>query len=157
MISAHDFPPLLGEGKGGVAASIRTIKQYSKKTITRSRQLRSNSTDAEKKLWNCLRQRQVEGYKFRRQFFIGKYIADFACVEAKLIIEADGGQHNESAYDATRDELIQQQGYHILRFWNNDILNNMEGVLENIRQFLLLQTPPQPSPKRGGSKKEEAV
>lgn len=168
------FPPLLGEGKGGVQLGIHpfsllatskmwgrplpmaNIKYYSPETVRRSRMLRNNPTQAEKILWGALRSQQMEGYKFRRQFFIGQYITDFVCVDKKLVVEADGGQHCNNTYDAVRDEYIKSQGYTVLRFWNNEIIDNKEGVLQVIRT-ILLQTPPQPSPKRGGGKAEVAV
>ena len=100
----------------------------------RARALRQNLTDAEKKLWSILR-RDTLGHSFRRQHPIGKYIVDFVCLDRKLIIEADGGQHNEeqAAYDAARTAWLEERGYKVLRFWNNDILGNLEGVAEVIR------------------------
>ena len=96
-------------------------------------QLRTQSTDAEKRLWGALRNRQLAGYKFRRQFPIPPYIADFICLEMRLIIELDGGQHADAAaYDAARTAFLEQQGFRVLRFWNNDVLGNTEGVLEEI-------------------------
>ncbi len=96
-------------------------------------QLRTNSTDAEKRLWQALRNRQLAGYKFRRQFSIPPYIADFVCLEQRLVIELDGGQHADAiTYDATRTVFLEQQGFRVLRFWNNDVLGNAEGVLEEI-------------------------
>jgi very-short-patch-repair endonuclease len=75
-----------------------------------------------------LRQRQIEGLRFRRQVPIDHYIADFACLEVRLIIEADGGQHSESRSDKIRDAYLRSQGFHVLRFWNNDVLTNPDGV-----------------------------
>jgi len=98
-----------------------------------SRELRKNQTDAEKVLWNHLRLRQMEDYKFRRQQPIGKYIVDFACLEKRLIIEVDGGQHDESGpQDFNRDSWLTSQGYRILRFWNNQIFNELDAVKETI-------------------------
>src|SRR5882724_11143207 len=93
------------------------------------RRLRSNATDAERALWNSLRHRQL-GVRFRRQFPIPPYIVDFACIEARLIVEADGGQHVESVRDERRDTALRRAGWHILRFWNNDILLNRSGVVQ---------------------------
>jgi len=111
-------------------------------------------TEAEKKLWLHLRQRQLNGYKFRRQYPIGSYIADFACIESKLVIELDGGQHAElKAQDRKRDALIQQKGFLVLRFWNTDIIKNMEGVLQTISHAL--HDPHLTSPFQG--EEQEAV
>jgi very-short-patch-repair endonuclease len=96
-----------------------------------ARQLRRDQTDAERVLWFCLRDRRLNGLKFKRQVPIDKYIVDFCCAEARLIVELDGGQH------AIRDEtnrtaILEAMGYLVLRFWNNDVLQNTEGVLEEI-------------------------
>jgi len=100
----------------------------------RARALRVRQTDAERLLWSRLRNRQFAGYKFRRQEVIGIYIADFVCLEAKLIIELDGGQHNEQIdYDAERSGYLIRLGFKVLRFWNNDVLQNTDAVLEHIR------------------------
>ncbi|MGO9546264.1 MAG: endonuclease domain-containing protein [Rhodomicrobium sp.] len=98
-----------------------------------ARKLRSETTDAENRLWRALRNRRLSGYKFKRQVPFGPYIADFLCADAKLIVEADGGQHAESVdADRVRTEYFEQGGYRVLRFWNNDVLQNLEGVLETI-------------------------
>ena len=102
-----------------------------------AKKLRRASTDAENRLWYHLRSRRFEGAKFIRQFPIGPYIADFACRDARLAIELDGGQHIE-AVDAPRTEVIEAFGYRVIRFWNNDVLQNTEAVLETIRNELLL-------------------
>jgi len=115
--------------------------------VQRGRALRDAQTDAEATLWRVLRNRQVEGFKFRRQHAIGPYIADFVCLEVALVLELDGGQHADAAIeDAKRTAYLQAQGYGVLRFWNNDVLGNLEGVLEVIRRELLNAAPlPQPS------------
>jgi very-short-patch-repair endonuclease len=102
-----------------------------------ARSLRRRSTDAECRLWRHLRSRQLEGAKFVRQFPIGPHIADFACRDAHLAIELDGGQHSPEA-DAPRTAAIEMFGYRIIRFWNNDVLAKTEGVLEVIRQEIIL-------------------
>ena len=102
-----------------------------------ARKLRCNSTDAENRLWYHLRGRRFENAKFVRQFPIGGFVADFACRHLHLAIELDGGQHSLET-DAPRTEVIEAFGYRVLRFWNNDVLANTEGVLEAIRQELLL-------------------
>ena len=94
-------------------------------------------TDAERFLWKYIRKRQLEGYRFRRQYPIGVYIVDFVCLDQKLIIELDGSQHqNNNEYDTTRSQYLELQGFKIIRFWNNQVLNEIEGVLETIYIFL---------------------
>lgn len=104
-----------------------------------ARELRQKYTDAEKALWMKLRNRQLEGVKFRRQQPIGPYIVDFASLQRGFIIEIDGGQHNEERTkerDEERTRRLEQRGYRIMRFWNNEVLTNLEGVLERIRETL---------------------
>ena len=104
-----------------------------------ARDLRQKFTDAEKALWMKLRNRQVEAVKFRRQQPIGSYIVDFVSFERKLIIEIDGGQHNEEMTkerDEERAMRLEERGYRVMRFWNNEVLTNAEGVLERIREAL---------------------
>ena len=98
-----------------------------------ARRLRANQTDAETVLWNRSRNRQIDGHKFVRQMPIENYVCDFVCRERLLIIEVDGGQHNESAADAIRDRRLSEGGYRVLRFWNHDVLGNIEGVLTVIQ------------------------
>jgi very-short-patch-repair endonuclease len=101
--------------------------------------LRSSQTDAERLLWYHLRQRRLQGFKFRRQHILQGYIVDFVCLQRKLIIEADGGQHaDQKDYDDRRTQVFEKQGFDVLRFWNNEILTNIEGVLEVILQHLIL-------------------
>lgn len=103
----------------------------------KARELRKNSTDAEKKLWNHLRLRQLGGYKFRRQHPLGPYIVDFICLEKRLLIEVDGGQHSERVdYDKERTAWLEAQGFRVLRFWNNEILNEIDVVKEVIAEAL---------------------
>ena len=97
-----------------------------------ARQLRRNQTEAERLLWSRLRALRLEGVKFRRQHPIGKYVVDFVTLEGKLIIELDGGQHNESPtreYDEQRVAWLNEEGYQVIRFWDNEVLANIEGVL----------------------------
>jgi very-short-patch-repair endonuclease len=91
-------------------------------------QLRRNRTDAEDLFWQAVRNRRLDGFKFRFQHSIDPYVADFACLEAKLIVELDGGQHSEQK-DARRTAYLESQGFQVLRFWNHDVLQNLEGVL----------------------------
>lgn len=103
------------------------------KIVEKARDLRRNSTLQEIKLWNILKNRQFYGYKFLRQYPIKPYIVDFICRKKKLIIEIDGGQHNQTKdilYDKQRTEFLNSLGYKVIRFWNNEIDNNIEGVYE---------------------------
>ncbi|MCB1720786.1 MAG: DUF559 domain-containing protein [Alphaproteobacteria bacterium] len=116
--------------------------------IEKSQQLRKNLTQAEENLWLNLNHKQL-GVKFRRQHPIDNYITDFACPEKKLIIEIDGGQHSEQGqYDQTRTAYLQSKGYRVLRFWNNEVLQNTDGVLQTIINHLG-SPPPRPSPQKG--------
>jgi very-short-patch-repair endonuclease len=116
-----------------------------------ARDLRSRSTDAESALWHALRNRQLFGFKFRRQAPKQGYVADFLCPSARLIVEVDGGQHAlRTAEDNVRTKQLEQNGYRVLRFWNNEVLGNLEGVLTAIAAELANHAPsPQPSPQRG--------
>ena len=110
-----------------------------KEIVKKSRELRKNQTPQEKKLWLYLRKRNINNYKFRRQYPIGNYIVDFICHEKKLIIEIDGGQHNipiNIDYDEKRTAFLKEKGFNVMRFWNNDIDNNIEGVYLEIVKFL---------------------
>ena len=111
----------------------------SRQQVSLARALRRRDTDAERALWMKLRNRQLEGVKFRRQQPVGSYIADFVSFERKLIIEIDGGQHNEEKIkerDEERTTRLKEKGYQIIRFWNNEVLTNVEGVMERIREAL---------------------
>src|SRR5499427_10201475 len=101
-----------------------------------SRRLRRNATIAEQRLWYRLRSRFLHGMKFVRQEPIGPYIVDFVCREHRLVIEVDGGQHAENDRDAIRDLWLRDHGYQVLRFWNNDVIENTDGVLEAIAEVL---------------------
>lgn len=115
--------------------------------VQNARALRRNSTEAEQRLWLHLRARQLAGCKFRRQHPFGPYVLDFVCLEQQLVIELDGGQHGEPqalAYDHTRTQWLQEQGFRVLRFWNHDVLQQTSEVLEQVLQALT----PTLSPKR---------
>ncbi|MDO9412699.1 MAG: DUF559 domain-containing protein [Pseudolabrys sp.] len=108
-------------------------------------------TDAEARIWFHIRAHRLDGASFRRQVPIGSYIVDFACMERRLIVEIDGGQHADSAHDAKRDAWLKAQGFCIKRYWNNDVLTNTNGVLEDIAHALTLSTPPSLTlPRKGG-------
>ena len=123
----------------------------------RARSLRETPTDAEALLWLHLRDRRLAGYKFRRQRPIGPYFADFACIEAKLIVELDGGQHVEAAaYDEKRTQFMQAQGYRVLRFWNNEMLTQTDAVRERILVALQESSPhPNPLPLAGEGARQD--
>src|SRR5262245_23799079 len=137
--------PSTGEGRGGGAS-----------LTDRARALRRSMTDAERRLWLRLKERQVNNARFRRQAPIGPYIVDFVCFDVKLVVEADGGQHADAlSYDSKRDTWLVAQGFRVLRFWNNDVLRNTDGVVERVSEVLketasrALSPPPQPSPIKG--------
>jgi very-short-patch-repair endonuclease len=112
-----------------------------------AKDLRKRSTDAERNLWNKLRAKQTQGLKFRRQEPIGRYIVDFVCYERQLIIEVDGGQHTATiAEDSARDTWLSSQGFKVLRFWDHEVLTNIQGVLESILEALS----PSPNPSHQG-------
>jgi very-short-patch-repair endonuclease len=109
-------------------------------TTIRAKQLRKNSTDAERALWRVLRSHQLGGYKFRRQQPLGPFVVDFVCLEARLVVEIDGGQHNEEedkAYDHRRSQWLHQDGFRVLRFWNHEVLTQLESVSEAISNALI--------------------
>ncbi|OQX03991.1 MAG: DNA-cytosine methyltransferase [Thiothrix lacustris] len=114
------------------------------KVFDKARHLRQQSTDAEALLWQYLRNRRLSGHKFRRQYPIGEYITDFACIAAGVIVELDGNHHAESeqrAYDDVRTLFLQTAGFRILRFWNHDVLDNLNDTLKAIEQTLSSPSP----------------
>ncbi len=114
-------------------------------SIPKARYLRKQSTEAEKTLWRQLRNRQLAGYKFRRQAPIGKYIVDFLCYEQILVIEIDGGQHQSRVEaDSERTNWLETQGFRVIRFWNNQVLAEAEAVLEEILRELQKEDSPSP-------------
>ena len=104
--------------------------------LARARRLRREMTEAEKKLWRCIRAEQIGGHKFRKQVPIGPYVADFCCLVQKLVLEVDGGQHADSEADRRRTRFLEHEGYRVVRFWNNDVLQNTDGVLMRIAEAL---------------------
>ncbi len=135
-------------------------RSYPEKTLNRAKSLRHSQTDAEGLLWHYLRNKQLDGYKFRRQQPIGPYIIDFACLPEKLLIELDGGQHAEQeTYDEQRDQFLKDKGYQVLRFWNNEAFDNCFAVLEQIYQALNhspLEGESNPQSGFGGGNNEQA-
>ena len=116
-----------------------------------ARTLRRGMTDAEQRLWKHLRLRNINGFKFRRQHDIGQFIVDFVCIEKRLVVEIDGGQHADAeAYDSARTQYLEGEGFQVLRFWNNEVLEKTNDVLEVIWKALHGGQPPsQPSPWKG--------
>jgi len=114
----------------------------------KARVLRRSQTDAERELWFQLRNRRLDGYKFRRQHPIGPFIVDFVCEECRLIVELDGGQHSSQVHaDNTRTVLLESRGYRVVRFWNNEVLSETQSVLKVIIDLLKCDLPsPRPSP-----------
>jgi very-short-patch-repair endonuclease len=158
--------PLVGEGaeQAKLAPSQASLRSEAGEgafagaiaPVSRARALRSRMTDAERKLWYALRDRRFASYKFRRQVPIGPFIADFICYDARVVIEVDGGQHAESICDTRRDQWFTAHGFAVRRFWNNDVLKNLEGVLLSLLGTLHARTPHpgraergRPSPTRG--------
>jgi very-short-patch-repair endonuclease len=140
----NDVPsssPLAGEGRDARSAATDEVVAGNK--VRFARKLRKEMTEAEWKLWHALRSRRLDGYKFRRQVPIGTYIADFVCQECKLIVELDGSQHANSPYDIKRDAWLGLRGYRVLRFWNIDIFEALDGTMGVILDSL--RAPPYPS------------
>ena len=139
--------PLAGEGQLSRSDSRERGRRISK-LRGRAKEMRSDSTDAEHRLWQIVRAHRFAGYKFRRQVPIDFCIADFVCFSERLIIELDGGQHSR-VIDAGRDAHLKAQGFRVLRIWNNDLFTNEEGVAELILSALRSPPLPNPSPARG--------
>jgi len=136
---------------------MRLYKDQPSGTIAKLRALRRNATDAEMHLLRALKQ-AFPNLKWRFQVPFGPYAADFLCFSAKLVIEVDGGQHAQTeAYDAARTRLIEREGYHVLRFWNNDVLANTEGVIETIRNSLSFQEREGAAKPRKGEDRNDAL
>ncbi len=163
---AGSRPPSPARGEGNEPAASKVSS-----SVKRARALRSNLTDAERKFWYALRDRRFVNFKFRRQVPVGPFFADFVCYDSRVVIEVDGGQHAESSSDARRDRRFAANDFLVLRFWNNDVLSNLEGVLMVLLESLQERTPHparaergRPSPARGegdrtrsaGSGKERA-
>ena len=154
------LPSPLRGGVGGGGPQVMTDMIESRTMIDRqrefARQMRAEPTDAERVLWQRLRHDiALAGSHFRRQALVGPFIVDFASRKAKLVIELDGGQHDwQQASDALRTQRIEATGYRVLRFWNHDVLGNLEGVLSEIQRAL--PPTPDPSPQGGGEPRQRA-
>ena len=153
--ASADPAPLPLAGEGQPARSDGRERGRRKLLRERAKAMRSAATPAEHRLWQMLRGKRFDGFKFKRQLPIDDYIADFVCLGQRLIVEADGGQYAECARDSRRDAYLIGQGFRVLRFWNNEIFENEEGVLTRILDAL--QSPlPNPSPAGGrGAKSPE--
>ncbi len=115
------------------------------KLTLNARNLRKNMTTQERKLWNIIKNKQFYNYKFLRQYVIGGYIVDFICREEKIIVEIDGGQHNQNEnikYDKNRNKYLENLGYKVVRFWNNEIDDNIEGVYRKLQEIVMIKTAP---------------
>jgi very-short-patch-repair endonuclease len=158
--SPRELLRVVGRGKGWGASLTEHQEEQFDPRVPRARRLRRDMTDAERKLWWHLRRLPIEHSHFRRQATIGPYFADFACHERRLIIEVDGAQHNQPenvARDAERSAYLRSQSYRILRFWNNDVLKNIDSVMEAILVAIHQSEasppplpPPHPAKRRGG-------
>ena len=139
-----------GASRQATPATLAQVQSRHELLKKRARFMRANPTDAERKLWYILRDKRLNGLRWRRQQVIDdRYIVDFICFEHRVIIEADGSQHAENEADVARDSWLHEQGFKVLRFWNADILNNMEGVVETIIaavQYDAAQTCGDPTP-----------
>ena len=123
-------------------------KAYDRTPTLRARELRNNPTEAEKRLWAALRNCQIFDTRFNRQVPIGPFICDFVARSPRLVIETDGGQHAASAEDAGRTAFLESRGYRVIRFWNNDVLENIDGVVSEIER--VLKDMPSPTPPARG-------
>lgn len=130
----------------GMNASMATFRP---RPTARAQQLRNSATNAERFLWRHLSRRQLHGFKFSRQMPVGPFICDFLCREKQLIVEVDGGQHAENHRDAARTAFLETQGYRVIRFWNNDVMQNVDGVLQVIGSALQNWPTPQSPPASG--------
>ena len=161
--TAQNPSPLVGEGGERLG---RSPGEGASSAIAKARSLRHRLTDAERKLWYLLRNRRFSDAKFRRQVPLGPYVADFLSFERHVVVEVDGGQHAGAASDQVRDDWFRGQGFTVVRFWNNDVLKNLEGVATMLLEIVNTNTPhpaspplaavTPPSPTRGEGKGEVA-
>jgi len=162
MTSHSTFPsPPAGEG---AERQRREAGEGARSLTTTARKLRSQMTDAERKLWFALKDRRFQSFKFRRQVPIGPYVADFLSYGSRLVVEVDGGQHADSVRDMKRDHWLAENDFRVVRFWNNEVLSNLEGVLTVLAAELANTPHPAsrsrstpPSPARGEGKKAEGA
>ena len=148
----HRAPsPLTGEGRGEGEGEGEGRGEGGSRLLTGvAKRLRLEATDAERVLWREVRAHRFAGFKFKRQEPLGLYVVDFVCYEAKLIVELDGGQHaNQQEADAERTRWLESRGFRVVRFWNNDVLTNIAGVMHEIEK-ILNSSRPSPSPPLPG-------
>ena len=144
---ARDLAPPLAGGAG-------LAKPSRGGGVQRARALRKSATEAEKKLWEVLRRKRIHGLRFRRQYPIGPYFADFVCLPARLVVEIDGGQHADDAalaYDSRRTVWLEEQRFRVLRFWNLDVFEDIDGVMDRIADAVREPLPLTPSRKGRGN------
>jgi len=122
-------------GEGLIPYTLTLWLSFDGRSAPHAARLRRDQTDVEQRFWMAVRDRRLQGFKFRRQATIGNYVVNFLCVEKMLVVELDGGQHSEFA-DADRTHFLEARGYRVLRFWNNDVLENFEGVLRTVSEAL---------------------
>jgi len=135
----HPFSQREKGPKGRMRVKTMNKRKIEQKTLSHARRLRREQTPQETILWSRLRDRRLDGMKFRRQYPVGKYVADFVCLEKKLIVELDGWQHGIGEglkHDEERTRFLESEGYEVLRFWNNDVNGNLDGVLLKIEERL---------------------
>ena len=140
------LPSRLREGPG--VGMLPLMPEAIRRPTTRAQLLRSNATPAERTLWRHLSRRQLDGWKFSRQIPVGPFICDFMCRKLKLVIEIDGGQHDENPRDVARTAYIAREGFRVVRYWNNEVQDNLSGVLENLR-LIVGRSHPLPPPASG--------
>ena len=128
------------------------MRKFKPRATKLAKRLRAGPTEAERKLWQQLSRRRLAGCKFSRQMPVGPYVCDFLCREHKLVVEVDGGQHCDNPMDATRTADLESLGFRVIRFWNNDVLENMEAVLAAIANVIGERPPPSPSRLREGAR-----
>ena len=143
--TAFSPSPLAGEG-GARAAGVggRGERSRHQLLLDRAKWMRSNPTESERRLWSILRAKRFAGYKFKRQQVLEPYIVDYVCFETRTIVEADGSQHAENAYDLARDARLEGEGFNVVRYWNNQILTDAETVANAIWHALHKPHPPLP-------------
>lgn len=132
-------PPLAGGGATDVSPA------RGRGAVQRARDLRANMTDAERKLWEALRRKNINGLRFRKQYPLGPYFADFVCLPARLVVEVDGGQHGDDEqmeHDLRRTAWLKSENFSVLRFWNLDVLKNIDGVVDAIEAAVRGTPPP---------------
>jgi very-short-patch-repair endonuclease len=140
--------PLPGGERGGVRGRVTSEGKY-----RRAKRLRREQTNAERVFWFCVRDHRLAGLKFKRQVPIDRYIVDFLCADHKLVIELDGGQH-ATTDETNRTRILEAMGYLVLRFWNDDVLENTDGVLEEILNVIARSESPHPDPLPTGEREK---